>query len=76
MRVLRRMRGMGSINVVAVFAGVACLVVSGFVLRKAMPREGKTSSLVATELRANAVAIGLLVLMIAGVGLITKGALS
>jgi hypothetical protein len=66
---------MESTNVVALLAGVACLVVSGFVLRKAMPRDGRTSALVSTELRANAVAIGLLVLMIAGVGLIAKGVL-
>lgn len=59
--------------IVVIAAGLACLALSIFIMLKAMPRNGKTSALVATELRAGAVSIGLLCLFIAGIGLLAKG---
>lgn len=59
----------------AITSGLVCLALSIFLLLKAMPRDGKTSVLVATELRAGAVSIGLLCLFIGGIGLLAKGIL-
>lgn len=62
-------------SIAAIASGLVCLALSILVMLKAMPRNGKTSALVATEFRAGAVSIGLLCLFIAGIGLLAKGIL-
>jgi len=57
-----------------IVAGLACLGLAGFFFYKLMPQEGKPQSeLTGTDARGTAVAMGLLVLLLAGVGMLIKG---
>ena len=57
--------------------GFVCLALCGFLLYKLMPQEGQPPSpWTDTDARGTAVALGLLVLMLAGVSMMVKGVLS
>lgn len=60
-----------------IVSGVAFLALSLFAFRQVLPEDGKPPSFwTSTELRSSITAMTLLVMMIAGVGLIIKGAVS
>lgn len=66
-----------STSVLKIVAGLACVTLSVWAMRRLMPKEGRPpSAWTNTELRASAVAIALLVLMVGGVGLLVGGAFS
>lgn len=55
--------------------GVACLAVCGLMFYKLMPEEGKPPSRwTGTDTRGTVVAMVLLMLLLAGLGLLAKGA--
>ena len=57
-----------------VMGGVACLVLAVLALRGLLPRPDRPASTwTDTEVKASAVALSLLVLMLAGAGLIVRG---
>lgn len=57
-----------------VIAGVACLALAVLALRGLLPRPGRPASTwTDTEVKASAVALSLLVLLLAGAGLIVQG---
>ena len=57
-----------------IVSGLVCLVAWGFILRKLMPQEGKPpSAWVGTDARGTSVAIGLIVMLLAGLGMLVKG---
>ncbi|HVL36069.1 MAG TPA: hypothetical protein VM489_10405 [Burkholderiales bacterium] len=57
-----------------VISGSSCLLLFTFLMRLLMPRAGKpTSPWVASDFRAQAAAMGLLVLLVAGLLLLAKG---
>ena len=63
-------------NGVLVVAGIVCLALVGIALHKLPPRPGKLASVwTDTEMKASATALSLLVLTVAGVGLIVQGML-
>ena len=60
-----------------IVSGVVFLTLSLFAFRQVLPQEGKPPSFwTTTELRSSMTAMALLVTMIAGVGMIIKGAVS
>lgn len=62
---------------ILIFSGFICLALCGYLLHKLMPQEGKPPSpWTDTDTRGTAVALGLLVLMLAGVSMVIKGILS
>lgn len=64
-------------SVLKIVTGAACLALAVVAIRRLMPRQGRPpSAWTSTEMRASAVAIALLVLMVAGVGLLIGGAVS
>jgi hypothetical protein len=68
---------MVSTSILQMVIGAACLVLSVWTIRALVPKEGKPpSAWTSTEMRATAVAIAVLVLMVAGVGLLIGGAAS
>lgn len=63
-----------STGLFSILIGTACLVLSVWAIRALVPKEGRPpSAWTSTEMRATAVAIALLVLMVAGVGLLIGG---
>jgi hypothetical protein len=61
-------------SVILIVAGLACLSVCGFLFYKLLPQEGKPpSAWTGTDTRGTAVAMGLLVLLLAGIGMLAKG---
>ena len=71
MRLSRRIAGM---NGALIIAGLACLTLCGFLLYKLMPQEGRPPSpWVNTDNRGTAAALGLLILLLAGLSMLAKG---
>ena len=65
---------MSTASVILIVSGVLCLVLSGLVMHKFMPREGKTTpSWTRTEIGDSTVALGTFVLLITGLALLAKG---
>jgi hypothetical protein len=63
-----------STSAILILSGVACLALAGFMFYKLMPQEGKPdSALTGTDTRGTATALGLLVLLLAGIGMLVKG---
>jgi hypothetical protein len=68
---------MGSTSQILIVAGVICLSIGGFIFYKLAPKEGQPpSAWTSTDFRGTTVAMGVLVLMMAGVGMLMKGILS
>jgi hypothetical protein len=71
MRLSRRIAGVSGILIIS---GVVCLAACGFLLYKLMPQEGQPPSpWTSTDTRGTAVALGLLVLLLAGISMVAKG---
>jgi hypothetical protein len=63
-----------STSAILILAGLACLSLCGFFFWKLLPQDGKPpSAWTGTDTRGTAVAMGLLVLFLAGVGMMAKG---
>lgn len=63
-----------SASVVLIACGVVCLCVSGFMMYKLMPREGRPpSAWLQTEFGETSLALGQFILLIAGLALLAKG---
>ena len=63
-----------STSVILIVAGIACLALCGAMFWKLMPQEGKEPSpLVGTDTRGTMVAMAMMVLLLAGVGMLLKG---
>jgi hypothetical protein len=63
-----------STSVILILAGLACLALCGVMFWKLMPQEGKPPSpLVGTDTRGTMVAMAMMVLLLAGVGMVLKG---
>lgn len=66
-----------SASAVFIVSGILCLFLSGFVMYKLMPREGRpASSWTKTEFGETGVALGQFILLVAGLALVAKGILS
>jgi hypothetical protein len=62
---------------ILILSGVACLAVCGVMFYKLMPQEGKPpSKWTGTDTRGTVAAMVLLVLLIAGIGMLLKGLFS
>ena len=60
-----------------IVTGLLCLTLCGFLLYKLMPQDGQPPSpWTDTDTRGTAVALGLLVLMLAGISMVVKGIIS
>jgi hypothetical protein len=60
-----------------VFAGIACLCLSSFMIYAAMPRDGRpVSQWTATETRSTVFALTTVTLFVFGAGLVLKGILT
>ena len=67
---------MNANSVVLILAGIACLAVCGFAIVKLRPQDGKPASAwIDTDTKGTAMAMALLVLLIAGISLVLKGAI-
>jgi len=76
MRFFCRIALMNSATVILVSSGIVCLLVSGFMMSKLTPREGRAvPAWMKTEFGQTAMALGLFILMIVGVGLLAKALL-
>ncbi|MGQ0547328.1 MAG: hypothetical protein ACT4P3_18675 [Betaproteobacteria bacterium] len=63
-----------STSAILIVGGLACLALAGFMFYKLMPQEGKPqSALTGTDMRGTIVAMVLLVLLLAGLGMLAKG---
>ena len=63
-----------STSIILIAAGLFCLVVCAFAFYKLSPREGEASSRwTGTDAGGTAVALGLMALLMAGVGMLLKG---
>jgi hypothetical protein len=61
-------------NGILIVFGLACLLLCGFLLYKLMPQDGQPPSpWTSTDTRGTAVALGLLVLLLAGISMVAKG---
>ena len=59
---------------ILILSGILCLAASGYSFYKLMPQEGRPpSKLTGTDARGTAVAMGLMTLLLAGVGMLIKG---
>jgi len=59
---------------ILILSGILCLAACGYMFYKLMPQEGKPSSkLTGTDARGTAVAMALMTLLLAGVGMLIKG---
>jgi hypothetical protein len=57
-----------------IVAGFVCLALGAFIFYKLKPQDGQPPSpWIASEFRGSSVAIGLLVLFLAGIGMVLKG---
>ena len=66
-----------STSVILIIAGAVCLSICGFMFYKLTPQEGKPPSpWTGTDTSGTAVALGLMALLLAGVGMLLKGLLS
>ncbi len=66
-----------STSVILIISGVVCLSICGFMFYKLTPQEGKPPSRwTGTDTSGTAVALGLMALLLAGVGMLLKGLLS
>jgi hypothetical protein len=60
-----------------ILSGVVCLVLFGFLVRSAIPRQGRPDSVwTKSENRSTLLALGLVTLLVMGSGLLLKGVLS
>jgi hypothetical protein len=60
-----------------IVSGVVCLVLGALIFYKLKPQEGQPPSpWIASDFRGSAVAIGVLTLFLAGIGLVLKGVTS
>lgn len=65
------------ISMILILAGAGCLGISGLVFYKLKPRDGEPPSpWVGSEGRGTLVALGLLVLILAGISMLLKGVVS
>lgn len=65
-----------SASAVLIACGIVCLCVSGFMMYKLVPREGRPPSpWLRTEAGETGLALGQFILMIAGLALLAKGIL-
>jgi hypothetical protein len=72
--VMRLSRRIAAMNGYLVISGLVCLTACGFLLYKLMPQEGRPPSpWVSTDSRGTAAALGLLVLLLAGLSMMAKG---
>jgi hypothetical protein len=63
-----------STSVILIIGGLACLSLCGLMFYKLMPQEGKPESAwTGSDTRGTAVAMLLLVLLLAGLGMLVKG---
>jgi uncharacterized iron-regulated membrane protein len=62
-------------STILIIAGVLCLGLCGFALYKLRPQAGQQSRWVDTDTLGTAVALGLLILLLAGVSMVVKGIL-
>jgi hypothetical protein len=61
-------------NAILIVAGIVCVYLSGFAVRRLIPREGRPASTwTNTDARAATVSISLISLALVGVGMILKG---
>lgn len=66
-----------STSIILIISGVVCLGICGFMFYKLMPQEGKPPSRwTGTDAAGTAVALGLMVVLLAGIGMLIKGILS
>lgn len=64
-------------NAILIVAGIACLFVGGFAVRRLIPREGRpVSAWVNSDALAATAVVGLLSLFLVGAGLVLKGILA
>jgi hypothetical protein len=57
-----------------IFAGIICVVLGALAFYKLKPQEGQPPSpWISSDFRGSAVAIGLLCLFLAGIGMVLKG---
>ena len=76
MRSFCRIALVNSATVILVSSGIACLLVSGLMMSKLTPRGGRAApAWMKTEVGQTALALGLFVLMIAGVTMLAKALL-
>jgi hypothetical protein len=62
---------------ILIIAGAACLAACGFLFYKLMPQEGKPpSEWTGTDVKGTTAAMVLLMLLVAGVGMLLKGVFS
>jgi hypothetical protein len=67
---------MNSASVVLILSGIVCLLVSGFMMYKMIPREGQPApAFMKTNSGETAMALGQFILMVAGLALVAKGIL-
>jgi NO-binding membrane sensor protein with MHYT domain len=64
---------MTSASVVLIVLGIVCLFLSGLMMYKLTPREGRPSPWTKTDLRETSAALTQFILLIAGVALLVKG---
>lgn len=62
------------VSAVFIVCGLVCLLVSGFMMYKLVPREGRpTPPWTKTEYGETAMALGQFILLVAGISLLAKG---
>jgi hypothetical protein len=72
--VMRLSRRIAGVNGILIITGLVCLLLCGFLLYKLMPQDGQPPSpWTSTDTRGTAVALGLLVLLLAGISMVAKG---
>jgi hypothetical protein len=65
---------MNSASVILVLSGIACLLASGYMMYRLIPREGQaSSSWIKSDSGETTMALGQFILMVAGVALLAKG---
>ena len=64
---------MNSATVILLLSGIVCLLISGFMMYKLIPREGRAASAgMKTDAGETAMALGQFTLMVAGLALLAK----
>lgn len=64
---------MNSATVILLLSGIACLLISGFMMYKLVPREGRAASAwMKSDTGETAMALGQFTLMVAGLALLAK----
>ena len=61
-------------HAILIVSGIICLLLCGLIFYKLAPRDGEPQSAwTSTDTRGTAVALGLLILLLAGISLVVKG---